>query len=511
MCILYISNTCALYKYTGNRSALKIQRIWRGHQGRKRAMRSRIRAILSRHALSITRPIYAACTLQRRYRGAAARLRIHAKVKYKKAVVIQCFWRQMEATKERDRLEKRQAAIATMVSFVSCRCLVRRLKIRSALRRKHCNLFKIQRLARRFLYRLRRRGELARQRVEKEATKCLEVRLVSLLAEFQLQLLLESMERSIGGQAYLGSGNKECVHTGVLQAIFIAALGSKARTDRDALNTNRLEMKRLTQLLRKVNGLLEVKAFGNKKKKLGRLRGPAEPYALATAYDLKILPLPEGAHPVTSIETDLLFSRIKASSAVGKGGLEFKEFINFMEELSQLHFDQADSCSGKQGGGGSCDRCSLDSVMHSSHKALALAVNLLLSIHAELWFSPIAKYITLESSARLGGYAIRIQNMTRRKFSKVFREKLREKRRREAIAGAYLRHIIMCQSILRRFIHRRRAGLLLLTLLSLKLLLFYFMFFSSHRTAQAVGVRSLRRESALFLQRRYAGEPGIQA
>jgi hypothetical protein len=392
------------------------------------------------------RPKVATLILQSIVRGFLVRRRILSRGRGGKAVVLQCFWRRILAARVLARLEREADAGRTLHHYFMTCVLARRLKARMIQRMRFRLVFRIQRLARRVLFRWRLRVLRIRRRQEAEQEVSLALHTIRVLAEEQLRLLVESMNRPIG-RVVIGSSGRECALSGPLQAMFVNALGSQARRDKDALVTNRIELKRLCRLLERVRGLLVAEKGRGK---TGGAERPAAMYDLASSLSFGALSLPEPLAKLSSTDLDLIYSKCSQKNGLVMGkGIAYTEFIAFMEEAARIHYQS------------SAERLETESysnALAAGHApGLALLVRSMLSVHHESWFSDVAGYLQEESRARIGLLVRRVQGMVRRRISVGVRRQLMAAKQADRLRKVLARRVVLCQSVLRRFIHRRRA------------------------------------------------------
>ena len=90
--------------------------------------------------------------------------------------------------------------------------------------------------------------------------------------------------------------------------------------------------------------------------------------------------------------------------------------------------------------------------------SLSLCVKMLVNCRSSKWMKGVALWMEAESRARVGRFVLRIQCMVRRRQARR-RRKERERELAELAAGlAYRRAVIFAQSIMRRFLFRRRVS-----------------------------------------------------
>jgi hypothetical protein len=352
----------------------------------------------------------------------------------------------MLAVGERSRLLRERSAKAVLLYFLTTRAIARRVRARIQLRSRFKDIVLAQGLARAYLARRRVRDLRWLRRLALDVSVSTGLRLTHMLAEHQVALLLDSMRRPIG-RTFIGACGEECPLTGPLQALFVAAVGPKARTDKNALVTNRVDMKRLTKLLDKVPGLrADAKTVSRGQ------RRPVEPYDLASAVVQGSFALPRAPTKLSTTDLDITFTRCRSDLSVGKG-LAFTEFIRFMTEIGQLHFKSQQNVSDS----GDLSLTTTKRVERVSERVLEAAglvglsmlVKVVLACHHEPWFAEVALFLKKESRAVLGAYVRRIQGLVRRRIAKAQRERLKALLKQQRLLESRIARVVLVQSVVR--------------------------------------------------------------
>lgn len=385
-----------------------------------------------------------AIIIQRVYRGHAARFRVILSNRVKNAVVIQSWWRTYSAKRFIDVLLKRKKALATLGHIIRARIFSRRFKSKIALRVKYAKITVVQRmvkvfLARRELYQLR-----IDHRRKAEMNLASSFSLLRGLAEYQLAIFHESLRRPIGKKVNNACG-EECVFTGPVQALFMYAIGPKARTDLAALTTNRIDTKRLTKLFEKVSG------------RQVNFKLPVKMYALASALEQDLFKMPSPVRKLSTTDLDIIFAKYRSTASVGSG-IGYAEFTQILREVGMLHFrglrdDQDEKGLDTKPNG----RIEISTLSCPGFEDLMMVLKIVFTCHYDGWFGEVASFLNNESRARLGRLVERVQRLVRRKIARAMVGRLRLLLESERKRHAYYEQIILAQSIIRRFIHWRRA------------------------------------------------------
>jgi hypothetical protein len=242
-----------------NSRAVKIQRIYRGHKGRKSALRNKINTILKRDAEKQRKIIRAATDIQRVWKGYALR-RIARKQRRRDAATrIQALWRGRKARKQIKAAHERQLWVNRLCHFLFSYAI--KLRYHRNLKQ---NFFyrefaiTIQCTTRRYLARKRARFRKDSMRTLEERSASGRVSLIKTVAGCQIMILSEFLSRDIG-KAYPTVSGTKCPCLGPLQAIFVSALGAKGKTEADTLVTNRISLVEVTKILQLIDGLFDGK------------------------------------------------------------------------------------------------------------------------------------------------------------------------------------------------------------------------------------------------------------
>lgn len=242
-----------------NSRAVKIQRVYRGHRGRKSALRNKIITILKRDAEKQYKIIRAATDIQRVWKGYVLRRIARKQRRRDAATSIQALWRGRKARKQIKAARERQLRVNRLCHFLFSYAV--KLRYHRNLKQ---NFFyrefatTIQCAARKYLAR-------KRVRLRKDSLRSLEERsasgrlsLIKAVAGCQLMILTECLTRDIGKSSPTISG-VQCPCLGPLQAIFVSALGAKGKTEADTLVTNRVSLVEVTKILQRIDGLFDCK------------------------------------------------------------------------------------------------------------------------------------------------------------------------------------------------------------------------------------------------------------
>ena len=221
--------------------AITIQRVWRGYRyGRKRRYIKSLQLSYSKFYRRVEAKRRGVLRLQALYRGYRYRCDRDRKLRVKKSVIIQCFWRRTYAMKQL-RSMKAQLDAGRLLGR-NLKILIRwrkSVKLKDAALRLNRYVKRVQLAVRRWLgaKRLNRRKHHARYRYEVDHS--VNDNINRLYGQVQFRILLESAERAIGSYTSISIDNHEyskghvsdnpCVCLGPGQAIFVYAVGQRAR------------------------------------------------------------------------------------------------------------------------------------------------------------------------------------------------------------------------------------------------------------------------------------------
>lgn len=102
---------------------------------------------------------------------------------------------------------------------------------------------------------------------------------------------------------------------------------------------------------------------------------------------------------------------------------------------------------------------------HAATSGLSFALLLLRALEKDENMREVAKWIEYESRARVGFFVARIQRMVRKRMERGLRSVLQAQRRQQLALRERERRIILCQSLVRMFLARRRTTKLAQTLI----------------------------------------------
>lgn len=239
------------------RKATVIQRFYRGYRARKRVFLMKVQATITKMNRKYFGGYNGALQFQRVYRGYRYRRdKIRAKRKAA-AILIQCAFRCSQARwKVIQKKIHRDAMILIGKNILSLMRFKKAEKIRRENRKYRYIVVKLQRLARRYLGRLRFHAIKTDKRSQFERDKVNDLRLNNVLASVQLRIIMESIERPLGEKPR-SCCSSDCYALGPIQAIFCAAVGKKARLEHTALPTNKIDSSSILKFAAKIKGFME--------------------------------------------------------------------------------------------------------------------------------------------------------------------------------------------------------------------------------------------------------------
>jgi hypothetical protein len=301
------------------KKATAIQKVYRGHHGRKRALLVTIFNAIAAFNNMLMRKFNSAAKIQRVWRGFICRLKRNRQAQKVMIIKLQCFVRRCLAYKLCKRLRREDKAARTIT-----RNLFRRSKQRSFARRRAIgrsvwkNVVMAQCLARCFLARTRVSNSLTRLRGTHERTQFLQRRINSLLFRVQLRLLLDSMDTPIGAryEAVVATGGDDCPCLGPLQAVFVQGVCSKGYTELAALFSNKADASGLNKFMNRIQGLSteegkSVKTGGAQRRKGAKEAAKEESLVIVEEVSSGRLKVCEPIGRVSQSDIDLSFQKSK--------------------------------------------------------------------------------------------------------------------------------------------------------------------------------------------------------
>ncbi|KAJ1425251.1 hypothetical protein B484DRAFT_451176 [Ochromonadaceae sp. CCMP2298] len=483
------------------RNAILIQRVWRGHHGRVRAFYVRVRRVcegmIRRHELEMR----AAQRLQRHWRSFMSRLRQKRKRTRVSIILLQSVMRINRAKRRTRQLRLHQTTALLLTQ------LLRRLVVRYRFRvmrkwRAEKGAFgvKIQTLARAYLCRQYIRSKRTMLRVILERKLYLDSRVGQLLAEAELQLIRDTLLLPLG-HAPLSFSRQECPCLAPMQAMFTHAACAKGRTDPMVLMTNKADAQTVGKMLLRVRGLMDKE---EKRKKKGVKK--AHVSALFQEYDEERIVLPVARRRLKSNQVDICFNRAKRDAHSGNV-LGYGEFTELLRLLAIAHYgtevvrereteeDEDGVGSPKKEGEEKGEekeegkeeheqeqekdskakkhrrskeheitadrvRCDVKKVFHGPEPdyRLALVLNAFASLRDEVWMAPVLLWMEVESKARVGVFATRIQCLVRKRFARSSKQLRVVERKRQHTAAHLSVYACRIQSLARKTRDRLRVA-----------------------------------------------------
>jgi hypothetical protein len=339
------------------RRAVEIQRVWRGHRGRRRkhlvSAMARVRAYFSK----IARKSYGARSIQRVYRGFVVRKKFRFQRRNRMAVKIQTQCRVYLARKRvrRRRLAKRSSSLLyNMISRLYLCAKYRALFMHNL--RLRVPIRVLQRTARRFLARCARRRSKDRQRfvADKRSSEALST--YRSLGCAQLALLMESVSRPPGKKPVEECASvcgREARCLGPVQALFCYSIApGKALFDNASLPNNRIDSSACLKLMQRLPDIYAGKGVAGGKKTLAKssTKSSSTPlvppkkkkkkaektaeltFSLMECINRKIILLPKKTgKKLFQNDVDVAFNKAKSG---GGNVLVFEDFCLFLQTIA---------------------------------------------------------------------------------------------------------------------------------------------------------------------------------
>lgn len=506
--------------------AIKIQKVYRGHRAKRRVAVIRIKTGVIKYLKKQALRQRSAIVIQRMWRGKWQRLLIKKSKRQVALITLQCFFRQRSAIWKANKI--RASIRAFQMLGHNMHKFMMRIKAR---RIRHMQIkfgdvvVVIQRLARRYLGKLALLHRKHSLRYFDEQKQFGEGKVTTALCSVQLRLIVDSLHSDISRKPPSLS-QVDCPCNGPIQSLFIAAVGSRARTESAALITNKLDSKNFAKfsfrLMNFINDRMLSASFAEEEKIKPKRKAPKDQPRVAVLIEAIAsdrFVVRKGLTGLSQTDLDLLFGEAKEDPTEGST-LTFKEFVHCVDMLANIYYSNestkksktktkakkgtastkpesvksrspspsnsrpqsqsrvlsptptADGTSTGEGpiGDKSVRRrtrfddsrnllAPLSLICGSSPQlGLLLCLQLMSEYRSEKWMMAINAYLETESRQRLGLFVIRIQCLVRRRLARKRRAELallhEIKMRELALTGK----VTFIQSIIRRFICRRRVS-----------------------------------------------------
>jgi len=471
-------------------SAILIQKVFRGHKGKKRAfvimINARIRAIVTLEKNKNN----GACQLQKIVRGYLYRIKRFRAYRLKMVFVLQGAWRCFVARKI---LRKRKIEYdATEMISRNMAAFYRKRqynKLREERRKFNKYARTIQRLFRLWQGRNIWNYRKYEIRAEREKRDAAALEIDSFMAGIQLKMLQESLSTPMGNDVPSQTKKAVCPCKGPIQALFVSILGVKGRYDDKSLITNKIDAISFQKFIYKIKGVM-LNAPKQKKDK-GRT-----PKLLLLRYQLAGgFTLPNGVNSLSPTELDLLFNKTKAETE-SDGLLDFDGFLKLMSYIAEVHFKQKEGTSKRRAGASMfnqkenenkgdrkfatlitdeeagqatrsrnfvrlsmmADKRIVSGDEPECNLLLAFIIKCLISLQDERFYDQITVWMNHEVEARLFEYARLMAVVYRRRKAKLWRAFLAERRRMKYIQDNLFNTVACIQKFIRRFISIHRQA-----------------------------------------------------
>jgi hypothetical protein len=286
------------------------------------------------------------------------------------AIRIQCVWRMIRAIRTADHKRGVQRSMRilghNMMRFMQ---KIKARRIRHQQIKYGAVVQTIQRIARKYIGRNRlieRKHALRAAGEQREYGRC---KTVNALCALQLRIVADSMTHDIGKKVSL-LGSVECPMQGPVQSLFIAAVGSRARTELHALITNKLDSKNFSKFASRLENFgagdnnntatgqqgkgHAASGTGNSGDSSPKRRGVAGMNAITApkervpsrgassavlieAIATNRFGMRKGTHSIGQTDMDLIFAETKEDPTEGSS-LTYKEFVRCLDILANVHY-----------------------------------------------------------------------------------------------------------------------------------------------------------------------------
>jgi hypothetical protein len=236
--------------------AVKIQRVFRGFKGRRKAFIRRVKKKIREYNAYYFGKEIGAKHLQRIFRGFKVRRGLVRELRLESAIKLQCFIRQFLARQCKTFHKVKQDAIQTLAKniFLMLR-FKKNMRNRKENKRVSVQTVMIQRMWRRALGRKRTADLKTFKRSEFERGNMIHLKINYLLSSIQLRILMESISREIGRNPPFIASGTDCPAKGPTQMLYLSAVGPKANTKPEGLLTNRLDNTSWSKWVQKLKGI----------------------------------------------------------------------------------------------------------------------------------------------------------------------------------------------------------------------------------------------------------------
>lgn len=495
-------------------NATVIQRVWRGHHGRRRRLIVLARRRVEDYFIKILKKWRGSRNIQRCWRGYAVRKRFIIRRKHRMAIKIQTQVRMRLASKKVKHRALFIAASTLLYSMVSrlWRCRKYRLLFMHNLRLR-VPIRILQRAARKYIARKNRRArkDFLRYLADKRSSEALAT--YRALGCAQLAILQESMDRPMGKkatdeQASLCGWESKCF--GPVQALFTYSITpGKALFDQASLPNNRMDSTAVLKLMQRMPDVYAGKEAQKGKAKVASikpllLKTKKKPGAddemlltLTICFNRQIILLPKQVKRLYQNDIDVAINKAKGS---GGNYLTYEYFCAFLQAVATAIYEKCPIADDEQAG--SFEESGDDSTMSTAYRhsyffpyhdlvtksrtyGVGMAGHILGSLYSAFldkkrntspspssksrgassmakvaadardgWIADVIEWIEAESRARVGTFVKKIQRMVRRHRSKHILKHAKTEIWRSTENERLLAAHTKCQAVVRRFLTR---------------------------------------------------------
>lgn len=440
----------------------------------------------------------------------------------RKAILIQCYWRRRAARQTVFKMKQKIRAMEILNETLSAIVVgMKYRKLRKLEKMYSHNVKMIQRLARKYMGRQRRRAIKDAKRLRADGDASAQLTTMKLLAQTELMVLHESLSRPIGVKPPALCGTA-CPCFGPVQSLFVGILGKKGKSDPELLVSNRIDTSTVQRLMAQVEDLFIDKKTSKKekdgeltlaqiaaaKKFARRARQLEENFVFVASFEtikLGILQLPKVASKIAAPDVDVMFNKYKGSS--GGSVMTYAEFAEFLKGVGQFafvkypeiapeasmtedDFDESKSPSRSKKPGfkpplirrtssfqsktkkvvkksmSTLDVKALRNkyilpahalMQQNDYAGVCVVLQVLMALRKEEWLRETYEWIAKEGHARASVFVLPIQCMVRCKLARVRAQHLRDLRDQKNANSRENRAAIRMQALILRFVQRQRA------------------------------------------------------
>ena len=446
-------------------STIRIQRMWRGHRGRKSAVRNSINEKMRKWYKDMKYKENSILTLQKNYRGFKIR-KLTSRINFELGIVrIQSVWRGFMMRNNMRSVAQRKVYVDFLCHILYGFALKMRLirhKQQNVLHGLHANV--IIYAARRYVRRIHAAKSLVATRLSQEKFLSGSLATIRAISARQTKILYESIQQKIGIE-YENICGEVCPCLGPVQAIFIVgALGSKGKVDRASLASNRIAAIDCLKFLQRI-GIVDDRndRHIDKLKNMEASKSSKTQNTLLLSHSLGLVKIPNVSKRISVNDVDIQYNRSKDTSK-GSKTLTFDEFNVFMSRIGSLIFNDAmkneddeQNVHPTSESKSSSFSYNLDCNEGKYDVGLNMWMTALFALSTDKWALRVLDWLEVESRAQLGVYARRMQGLVNIHKNGLWRKLMNLKKKENHILNEKKAASTLIKKVLRAHICKLRV------------------------------------------------------